>query len=77
VVTGSIPVKKEADNMNILKNYEAMVLSCIDPRFQNFVNKENAKKGLTNKYSAFTIGGGSIGVVAQTFKEWHQYKIKP
>ena len=58
--------------MSTLKNYEAMVLSCIDPRFQNFVNKENAKKGLTNKYSAFTIGGGSIGVVAPTFKKWHQ-----
>ena len=58
--------------MGTLQNYEAMVLSCIDPRFQDLVSKETAKKGLTNKYSAFTFGGGSIGVVSQTFKKWHQ-----
>ena len=58
--------------MSTFKNYEAMVLSCIDPRFQDLVHKENAKKGLTNKYSAFTIAGASIGVTAPTFKKWHQ-----
>ena len=58
--------------MGTLQNYEAMVLSCIDPRFQDLVSKETAKKGLTNKYSAFTFGGGSIGVVSPTFKKWHQ-----
>ena len=58
--------------MITLENYEAMVLSCIDPRFQDLVSKETAKKGLTNKYSAFTFGGGSIGVVSPTFKKWHQ-----
>ncbi len=58
--------------MSDFGNYEAMVLSCIDPRFQDLVNKTNAKKGLTNKYSACTIGGACIGVVAPTFKKWHQ-----
>ena len=55
--------------MDTLDSYEALVLSCIDPRFQDLVHKENAKKGLTNKYSAFTFGGGSIGVVSPTFKK--------
>ena len=36
-------------------NYEAMVLSCIDPRFQDLVNKKQASDGLSGKYSAFTI----------------------
>lgn len=53
-------------------NYEAMVLSCIDPRFQDLVNKRQAQDGLSGKYSAFTIAGASIGVVAPAFKEWHK-----
>lgn len=51
-------------------NYEAMVLSCIDPRFQDLVNRKQASDGLSGKYSAFTIAGASIGVVAPAFKEW-------
>jgi hypothetical protein len=51
-------------------NYEAMVLSCIDPRFQDLVNKKQTTDGLSGKYSAFTIAGASIGVVAPAFKEW-------
>ena len=51
-------------------NYEAMVLSCIDPRFQDLVNKKQASDGLSGKYSAFTVAGASIGVVAPAFKEW-------
>ena len=58
--------------MSELENYKAMVLSCIDPRFQDLVHKETVKKGLTNKYSACTIAGACIGVVAPTFKKWHQ-----
>jgi carbonic anhydrase len=53
-------------------NYEAMVLSCIDPRFQDLVNKQQARDGMSGKYSAFTIAGASIGVVAPAFKEWHK-----
>ena len=52
--------------------YDAMLLSCIDPRFQNPVNKRENDKGLGGKYSAFTIAGGSIGVVAPAFKAWHE-----
>lgn len=52
-------------------NYEAMVLSCIDPRFQDLVNKQQSSDGLSGKYSAFTIAGASIGVVAPAFKAWH------
>lgn len=52
--------------------YEAMVLSCIDPRFQAPVSKYTAGRKLTDKYSQFTIAGASIGVVAPAFKDWHK-----
>lgn len=53
-------------------HYEAMVLSCIDPRFQALVSRQQASDGLTGKYSAFTIAGASIGVVAPAFKDWQK-----
>lgn len=52
--------------------YDAMVLSCIDPRFQNPVNKRENDAGLGGKYSAFTIAGASIAVVAPAFKDWRE-----
>ena len=52
--------------------YEAMVLACIDPRFQQPVTEYTAGRKLTGKYSQFTIAGAAIGVVAPFFKEWHQ-----
>jgi carbonic anhydrase len=52
--------------------YEAMVLSCIDPRFQVPVSKYTAGRNLTGKYSQFTIAGASVGVVAPAFKDWHK-----
>ena len=52
--------------------YEAMVLSCIDPRFQNLINKRKNEAGLANKYSLFAIAGAAIGVVAPAFKDWHE-----
>ena len=54
-----------------MKKYKAMVLSCIDPRFQPKVFNYLKKKNLTGKYSYFTIAGGSIGVTAKKFKKWH------
>mgnify|MGYP001453839694 FL=1 len=54
-----------------MKKYKAMVLSCIDPRFQPKVFSYLKKKNLTGKYSSFTIAGGSIGVTAKKFKKWH------
>ena len=55
----------------IRKKYEAMVLSCMDPRFQPKVFNYLKKKKLTGKYSSFTIAGGAIGVTANRFKKWH------
>ncbi len=54
-----------------MKKYEAMVLSCMDPRFQPKVYKYLKNKKLTGKYSSFTIAGGAIGVTAKMFKKWH------
>tara|TARA_B100000161_G_scaffold50420_1_gene32601 strand:+ start:99 stop:512 length:414 start_codon:yes stop_codon:yes gene_type:complete len=52
--------------------FKAMVLSCIDPRFQHLVYNYLKKKKLTEKYSAFTIAGAAIGVTHHRFKKWHK-----
>ena len=54
-----------------MKKYEAMVLSCMDPRFQSKVYKYLKAKKLTGKYSSFTIAGAAIGVTHKKFKNWH------
>ena len=54
-----------------MKKYEAMVLSCIDPRFQSKVYKYLKSKNLIGKYSSFTIAGAGIGVTHKKFKKWH------
>ena len=54
---------------NLIK-YEAMVLSCMDPRFQKPVFNYLKKRKLSGKYSAFTIAGGAIGVTHLKFKKW-------
>ena len=54
-----------------MRKYEAMVLSCMDPRFQPKVYKYLKAKKLTGKYSAFTIAGAAIGVTHKKFKKWH------
>src|SRR5262249_25485616 len=51
-------------------NYEAMVLSCIDPRMQEPVHKYTVEQNLTGKFSQFVIAGAAIGVVAPAFKDW-------
>ena len=53
-------------------NYEALVLSCMDPRMQEPVRKHLARRKLTGKYSHVVIAGASIGVVAPAFKDWHK-----
>ena len=53
-------------------NYEAMVLACIDPRFQDPVHSYLAERKLTGKYSQVVIAGAGIGVVAPAFKDWHK-----
>ena len=53
-------------------NYKAMVLSCIDPRFQPIVYNYLKRKKLNGKYSSFSMAGSSIGVTATKFKRWHK-----
>ena len=53
-----------------MKKYEAMVLSCMDPRFQPKVFNYLKKKKLTGKYSSFTIAGAAIGVTSKKFKKY-------
>lgn len=53
-------------------NYEAMALTCIDPRFQAPVFNYLGKRRLTGKYSQFTIAGAAAAVVAPPFKDWQK-----
>ncbi len=53
-------------------NYEAMLLSCIDPRMVEPVYKYMAGRGLTGRYSQFVIAGAAIAVVAPKFEAWHR-----
>lgn len=52
--------------------YEAMVLSCIDPRFHEPVRNHMSERKLTGQYSQFVVAGAAIGVVAPAFKDWHK-----
>ncbi len=52
--------------------FKAMVLSCMDPRFQHLVHNYLKKKKLTGKYSAFTIAGAAVGVTHNKFRQWHK-----
>ena len=52
--------------------FKAMVLSCMDPRFQHLVHNHLKKKKLVGKYSAFTIAGAAVGVTHNKFKKWHK-----
>ena len=51
-------------------NYEAMLLTCIDPRFPEPTIRYMEKRHMVGKYSQFTFAGASIGVVAPAFKTW-------
>ena len=53
-------------------NYDAMVLSCIDPRFQELTFNYLKGRGLAGKYSQFTFAGAAIGAVAPAFQDWHK-----
>ena len=54
------------------KKFKAMVLSCIDPRFQNLIYNYLKTKKMIGRYSAFTIAGAAVGVTNDKFKEWHK-----
>ena len=51
-------------------NYEAMLLTCIDPRFPEPTMKYMEGRHMVGQYSQFSIAGASIGVVAPAFKTW-------
>jgi carbonic anhydrase len=50
--------------------YEAMLLSCIDPRFVDPVHRYMITRGLDGKYSQFTIAGAAIATEAKAFAAW-------
>ncbi len=51
-------------------NYDAMLLTCIDPRFPKPTLKYMEGRHMVGKYSQFAFAGASIGVVAPAFKAW-------
>jgi carbonic anhydrase len=51
-------------------NYDAMLLTCIDPRFPEPTIKYMQTRNMIGKCSQFTFVGASIGVVAPKFKTW-------
>jgi hypothetical protein len=53
-------------------DYEAMLLSCIDPRLPEPMLNYMKGRGMLGKYSQFVIAGASIGVVAPAFRDWHK-----
>ena len=55
-----------------MKKFEAMVLSCIDPRFQTKVYEYLKNKKLLGKYSSFTIAGAGIGVTHKRFRRMNE-----
>lgn len=51
-------------------DYEAMLLSCIDPRLVTPVYQYMAGQKLAGRYSQFCIAGAAIAVVAPKFAAW-------
>ncbi len=51
-------------------NYDAMLLTCIDPRFPEPTIKYMESRHMVGKYSQFSFAGAAIGVVAPAFKAW-------
>ena len=52
--------------------YEAMLLSCIDPRIVDPVHSYMNARDLDGKYRQFTIAGAAIAAEAKAFETWHQ-----
>ncbi len=51
-------------------HYEAMLLTCIDPRFPENSAAYMRGRNMMGKYSQFSFAGASIGVVAPAFVSW-------
>jgi hypothetical protein len=55
------------------KSYEAMLLTCIDPRFVTSArNYMVGAKHWTDNYSQFSFAGAAVGAVAPKLESWHQ-----
>lgn len=53
-------------------SYEALLLTCIDPRFPVATLDYMRGKGLTGQYSQFAFAGAAIGAIEDKFKAWRQ-----
>lgn len=51
-------------------NYDAMLLTCIDPRFPEPTFGYMKSRNMVGRYSQFSVAGAGIGVVAPAFKDW-------
>jgi len=51
-------------------NYDAMLLTCIDPRFPEPTINYMKSRNMIGKYSQFAFAGAAIGAVAPAFKTW-------
>ena len=68
ISVGFAPVRQWAQT----PAYEAMLLSCIDPRVVDPVRNYMNARGLEGKYSQFTIAGAAVAVEANAFAAWRQ-----
>ena len=51
-------------------NYDALLLTCIDPRFPEHTLNYMRGRGMVGKYSQISLAGAAIAVVAPPFKDW-------
>ncbi len=68
-----------AQAQSTAKPYAAMLLSCVDPRTQRPVAQwmdsaiaQSHTESLSGRYSAFTIAGAAVGVIAPRFRAWRE-----
>ncbi len=54
------------------KDYEAVLMKCIDPRFTTNTWAYMSSRGWQNNYSQFNIAGGPIAAVAPLFADWQK-----
>lgn len=72
LLAGGAMLATSAAHAQYGSEYEAMLLSCIDPRFVDPVHSYMGGRGLSGKYSQFTIAGAAIAVVAEKFENWRR-----
>ena len=59
-----------------MRKFKAMVLSCMDPRFQPKIFNYLKKRKLSGEYSSFTIAGSAVGVTHDRFKSGIKHFLK-